>query len=127
MRTERVTDSVQPDLLAELKELELGFHYPASGKTKADFKALMDDQFWEVGASGRAYGKAFVVECLLKRSQDSCAVETRDFNCIEICAGSYLLTYIQIEPGRTTRRAAIWRRRGGAWKNLYHQGTVVSA
>ncbi len=126
MRTERVSDLAQPDVLAELKELELGFHCPVSGKTKADFEILMDDAFWEVGASGRVYGKEFVLDCLIKCSRTPCAIETRDFNCIEICAGSYLLTYTQIEPSRTTRRAALWRRKDGMWKNLYHQGTVVS-
>ena len=78
-------------ILTELKQLEREFHYPAYGKTKADLEEFMDDGFWEVGASGRLYGKEFVLDCLVKRSQASCAVETKDFNCFEISAGCYLI------------------------------------
>ena len=111
--------------LAELKKLECEFHYPAGDKTRTDFEVLMDADFWEVGASGRVYNKAFVLECLEKRSRESIVVETKNFNCYEIAPECYHLTYVQIENGRTTRRSAIWRCLNGAWKNLYHQGTVI--
>lgn len=120
------TDPKLYDILGELRQLECELHYPARGKTRVDFEALMDQDFWEVGASGRAYSKAFVLGCLEKRSQESVEVKTDHFNCFAIAPECYLLTYVQIENGRTTRRSAIWRRLNDRWKNLYHQGTVLT-
>ena len=125
MKPDLVTDPELLEILGKLKKLELGLHHPDRGKIKADFEEMMDDNFWEVGASGRPYSKEFVLDCLVKRSEAPGQVETKDFNCFEISAGSYLLTYTQIENSRTTRRSAIWRHGNDGWKNLYHQGTVA--
>jgi hypothetical protein len=44
---------------------------------------------------------------------------------MEVAPGNYLLTYTLRQPGRVTRRATLWRRTGGGWQAIYHQGTVV--
>ena len=51
--------------------------------------------------------------------------ETREFHCREVAPDNYLLTYTLQHGGRLTRRATLWRRRGGEWKIVFHQGTVV--
>lgn len=120
------TDEHLFDVLEELKQLEKQFHYPDSDKNRDDLESLMDEAFWEVGASGRAYDKAFVLDCLEVRSKESIAVTMDNFNCVEIAPECYLLSYVQTESSRTTRRSAIWRKINRQWKNLYHQGTVCS-
>ncbi|NOX28179.1 MAG: DUF4440 domain-containing protein [Gammaproteobacteria bacterium] len=124
MDSETKTDPKLFGVLEELKQLEKQFHYPDANKTRVDFESLMDEVFWEVGASGRAYDKAFVLDCLEVRSQESTKVAMGSFNCLEIASECYLLSYIQIENSRTTRHSAIWRKINTQWKSLYHQGTV---
>ena len=51
--------------------------------------------------------------------------EARDFRCLEIAPDNFLLTYTLHQGERITRRSTIWRRRGGEWKIVYHQGTIV--
>jgi len=114
------------DVLEELKQLERQFHYPNSTQTRIDFESLMDEAFWEVGASGRIYDRACVLDCLAVRGKESISVTMEDFNCFEIAPECYLLSYAQIESSRTTRRSAIWRKINTQWKNLYHQGSLVS-
>ena len=115
------------DVLAELKQREPIFHRPEFGTSRTDFERMTDPAFWEVGASGRCYSRKHVLDELEKRiaSRPADDWETRDFECLEIAANNYLLTYTLIQGRRITRRATVWRRTADGWKILYHQGTVV--
>jgi hypothetical protein len=44
-----------------LRSREPIFHRPEHGTTRADFEAMTADDFWEVGASGGVYDRAFVL------------------------------------------------------------------
>ncbi|WP_100551484.1 GNAT family N-acetyltransferase [Caedibacter taeniospiralis] len=117
-------------VLEELKSREPIFHHPEKlGKTKQDIEAQMCDEFWEVGASGNVYTKKDVIDTLLKRYSEreyQDIWEAKDFTLTQIAADNYLLTYVLIQnKTRMTRRSTIWRRVNGAWKILYHQGTVI--
>lgn len=126
MSPDAKTESRLINVLRELEQLEKEFHYPSTGKSRADFESLMDDSFWEVGASGRAYDKGFVLDCLEVRCKESATADMSNFNCLEIAPECYLLSYVQTESSRTTRRSAIWRKINNQWKNVCHQGTVCS-
>jgi hypothetical protein len=84
-------------------------------------------EFWEIGASGRRYSRAYVLKTLAQRAaartEDSW--ETRDFHCRELAPGVFLLTYTLRQGQRVTRRATLWQRRARHWRILFHQGTVV--
>jgi len=127
-----------PDLLPVLEELrqrEPIFHRPEFGTTRSDFERMTDAGFWETGASGKRYSRAFVLDTLEQRCAHPAEEnwETRDFHCVEIAPGNFLLTYTLLQrlprtpsgDDRTTRRATIWRRTGDGWKIVYHQGTIV--
>jgi len=96
---------------------------------------MTDPDFWEVGASGRRYSREFVIEGVSKRyenpqysgihSPPENSWITKDFHCLEIAGGNYLLTYTLIQGERVTRRSTIWRRTSAGWKILYHQGTTL--
>ena len=96
---------------------------------------MTEAEFFEVGASGRRYSRESVLEGVVKRYEDpqykgiesppESSWKTMDFECLEIAANSYLLTYTLVQGPRVTRRATIWRRSGAAWKIVYHQGTIV--
>ena len=126
----RIAFATSPQLLEvleELKQREPIFHHPEFGTTRADYENMMDSDFWEVGASGRRYSREFVLDTLENRAPDPDESKwlTRDFQCREIAADNYLITYTPAQGARITRRATLWRRAATGWKILYHQGTIV--
>jgi len=116
-------------VLNELKQREPIFHRPEFGTTRQDFEAMTEPDFWEVGASGQRYSRAYVLDVLEERFQhpEEDVWETSDFHCREIAVDNYLLTYTLRQGERLTRRATLWRRTAEGWKIVYHQGTVVNA
>ncbi|MFT3792758.1 MAG: DUF4440 domain-containing protein [Rudaea sp.] len=115
-------------ILEELRRREPVFHHPEFGTTRADFDAMMDSSFWEIGASGRRYSREYVLDVLEERGRNPPAEhwEVRDFHCAEIAPDNYLATYTLKQEDRITRRASIWRRTATGWKIAFHQGTVVA-
>jgi hypothetical protein len=121
------TDPKILNILEELKKHEPIFHRPEFGTTRQDFERMMEDNYWEVGASGRRYSMEYILDVLEERfknpQQDEW--ETKDFYCLELAKNTYLLMYTLIQGERITRRATIWRKHGNDWKIVYHQGTIV--
>lgn len=119
------------DILEDLRSREPIFHRPEFGTTRADFAAMTDDSFWEVGASGRRYSRGHVLEVLEDRQQVASHLaledtwEAIDFACRDLGGDTYLLTYTLLQGQRKTRRVTVWRRAEGDWKIMFHQGTVV--
>jgi hypothetical protein len=113
----------------ELCDREPIFHRPEHGTTRSAFAAMTAEEFWEVGASGRRYGRQYVLDTLERRYAEPHADEwqTDDFYCQEIAPDNYLLTYTLRQGPRVTRRATLWRRASQGWVIVYHQGTVVEA
>jgi hypothetical protein len=131
-------DSSEPKLVmspnerAVLKELrghEPIFHRSEGGGSSEAAARMMAKDFWEVGASGRRYDRAYVLETLTARDESPVEDEweTQDFHCRELSADVYLLTYTLLQGERKTRRTTIWQRNGTSWKIVFHQGTVVQA
>ena len=58
------TDPGLREILQELRSHEPIFHRPELGTRRADFEAMTDGGFWEVGASGRRYSRDHVLEVL---------------------------------------------------------------
>ncbi|MFZ2021056.1 MAG: DUF4440 domain-containing protein [Terracidiphilus sp.] len=115
-------------VLAELTAREPIFHRPEFGTTRADFERMTVDDFWETGASGRRYSRAFVLDELERRFQapHKDVWEAKEFQCRELAPNDYLLTYTLLQDQkRKTRRATIWQRTPDGWKIVYHQGTIV--
>jgi len=92
-------------VLAELAAREPIFHRPEFGRTRAEFEAMMDPEFREVGASGREYTRDFVLGVLEERYSASFEDrwETTDFRCQSLAPDLYLLTYKLVQDG--TRRS----------------------
>jgi hypothetical protein len=116
------------DVLAELRAREPIFHRPEFGATRADFEKMIVADFWEVGASGRRYSRDFVLDELERRhaKPHSDVWETRDFECRQLAADVYLLTYMLLQDNvRLTRRSTIWQHTPDGWKIVFHQGTII--
>jgi len=125
------TEARLRDILEDLRGREPVFHRPELGTTRADFEAMTEAEFWEVGASGRRYSRGHVLDVLEDRHQVASHLaledtwEATDFACRQLGSDTYLLTYTLLQGQRKTRRTTIWRRVDGDWKILFHQGTVV--
>lgn len=128
MEPKLVTEARLLPILEQLREREPIFHRPEFGTTRADFEAMTEPDFWEVGASGRRYSREYVLDVLEERYRQPFDDDwqTSDFHCREIAAGNYLLTYTLQQGPRLTRRATLWRHTAQGWKIVYHQGTLVA-
>ncbi|HVX05670.1 MAG TPA: DUF4440 domain-containing protein [Rhodanobacteraceae bacterium] len=125
---ELVTPPHLQEVLEELRQREPIFHHPGFGTSRADYTRMTTDDFWEIGASGQRYSRAFVLDVLearLANPVDESGWESRDFHVRELAPDLYLLTYTLRQAERLTRRSTIWQRAGDDWKIVFHQGTVV--
>jgi hypothetical protein len=117
-------------VLRELSQCEAALMGTGRALPQAAIIALLDDDFREIGASGRSYSRADVIGVLDAR-QAAPPVESweaRDFDCRPLCGDTYLLTYTLRQDGpRVTHRSSVWRKSPGGWKILFHQGTVALA
>ncbi len=123
-----VTAPALRGVLDELRAHELFFLGASGTATRADIEARIDDGFFEIGASGRRYGRDAAVDVLvdrLSRESDDDA-EASDFSCRALGGELFAVTWTLKEPARLTRRFSLWRRVDGAWRILFHQGTVVT-
>jgi hypothetical protein len=114
--------------LSELQARELIFHRRQFGTSEADLERMIDDSFWEIGASGNRYSRDFVISNLLERYKKPEPHDwpCRDFSISQLADTLYMINYILDEPGRSTRRATLWRKAGHDWKIVFHQGTIIA-
>jgi hypothetical protein len=124
MASESVSHQTAAELLPILDDLrrrEPIFHRP-------DFPTIMSPDYWEVGASGRSYTRAFILETLAQHPPIDAATanwQTTDFALQSLAPDTYLLTYTLNQNPRLTRRTTLWRHTQEGWQILYHQGTLV--
>jgi hypothetical protein len=112
---------------AELLTREPIFHKPEFGTAREDYAAQTDENYWEVGASGRIHDREGIINGLVERGKvpgDEDWVIS-DVRCRDLGANTYAFTYRLDQAGRLTRRLTIWRRDDGSWKAVYHQGTLI--
>jgi hypothetical protein len=123
------TDEKLLPVLQELQQREPIFHSAEFGNSIADYERNMAPGYWEVGASGRRYSRAFILRELDGKPvayADTLGWKSWDYAVRQLGPDTYLLTYTLSQGQRLTRRATIWRRDVDGWSILYHQGTIVS-
>ena len=117
-------------VLEELRMLEPIFHTQAFGTSMDDFARRMVDDYWEIGASGARYDRAFI----LKHLEAAPPVDAKAAGWItshhevrRLSADTFLLTYKLQQLDRVTLRATLWRLSEEGWQIVFHQGTIVSS
>jgi hypothetical protein len=118
----------QAEILKELMAREPIFHRRQFGTDRNALERMTDENFWEIGASGRCYTRDYAIENLLERYRlpEPHDWPCRDFTIMPLAEALFLVSYILEEPDRTTRRSTIWRRSGFEWKIVFHQGTPIT-
>lgn len=117
-------------ILDELRRREPIFHTPRFARSLEEVEHAVAPDFWEVGASGRRYSRAFILHMLATdpaRYVDAEAAgwTASGFAVRRLGPATYLLTYLLDQAGRRTRRVTIWEKAAEGWRILYHQGTPI--
>ena len=117
------------DVLRALLALEPPFHTLSFGLSVDAADQRMVEDYWQVGASGRRYDRADILDHLANhppvRADDE-GWQISDFAVRRVGADVWLATYALDQNGRLSRRATLWRRSPDLWQVVYHQGTLVA-
>lgn len=119
------------DIINQLRYREPLFHQADLCSSAEGLDALIDADFWEVGASGTVYSREQVMMTVLDRFQhgtepDTSQWQIEEFVCRPLGADSFQVTYLLIQETRRSRRLSIWNLTAVGWRVSYHQGTLVS-
>jgi hypothetical protein len=120
--------SAPQHVFEELKAREPIFHHPELGTAPEDFDAIIDQCFWEVGASGHVYTREVVLAELRRRHSSGHIVENWQVDecaCLALADDLFLFTYRLAQGERLSRRATLWQSTPHGWKAIYHQGTLI--
>jgi ribonuclease HI len=91
----------------------------------ARLNELLHPQFVEVGASGRRWTRADMIEALVA-DPDLGALEVDDVVASVVSDDAVLVTYTTRRSTASIHRASLWVRHGESWAVRYHQGTPVA-
>lgn len=113
----------------QLIEIEQLLIQPATRLSADLLNCYLADDFYEIGASGRCFGKADVLERLPTETPP--VITQQDFNCRVLADGLAQLTYratIQRQGDDDavaySIRSSIYRFDGEKWQMIFHQGTA---
>lgn len=118
------------DDLEELRALEERLLRPEVRRSAHEVAALLDDDFREVGASGKTYDKAQALAAL-KEEAPGTRFELSGFEARLLEDGTAVASYrvVRIGPGGTraeSLRRSVWTKKNGRWRMLSHRGTPVA-
>ena len=109
--------------------LELELLQPAVRADAQRLDALLADEFLEVAATGRSFGKSEVMHRLPTEAGIAFAAE--DMRVQMLAPEVALVTYVaQRTVGESTsvsKRCSLWVSTGSRWQLRYHQGTPSEA
>jgi glyoxylase I family protein len=113
-----------------LYDLETTLHKKEVRHSPQLLAALLADEFIEFGSSGRVFSKAAIIEALKEEAFHQRA-QVENFQARELAPGIALVTYTAARTAPNglistrTLRSSLWKREGGAWRMIFHQGTRI--
>ena len=114
---------------ATVMDLESELLQPATRADAQRLAMLVADDFLEVGATGRSFGKAEVLARL--PHEDGVHFSAASMRAEPLAPTVVLVTYAvqRTCEGVTThsRRSSVWVKNPGGWQMRYHQGTYEPA
>jgi len=122
------------DAVAEVIALERALLTREVRASAAALDALLDPEFTETGASGRQWTRAEILAALPAGEAGQAGAASPGPDRIadhamtgrRLAADVVMLTFETDNQGRRARRVSLWRRSGGRWRVLYHQGTLAA-
>lgn len=115
-------------LLSQIRFMEETLASAEVRASRALMASLLSDEFREIGASGRVFDKAEILELLAGEPGDD-AYQVDELRVTALAEDTCLATYLipsrtegaAVKPG--SNRSSIWRMEDGVWRILFHQGT----
>ena len=116
----------------EVVELELLLLRSPTRSDPAFLDRVLDDGMIEFGRSGNQYDKHSIMAALVAapaNATPSDFLDMTDVNTMQLSRNVVLLTYqLVAKPGAPdsaipSLRCSVWKRSGGAWRLIFHQGT----
>jgi glyoxylase I family protein len=90
--------------------------------SEAELNRLVDPDFSEVGASGRVWTRAEIIDSLRDAPRVDDLVVS-DMTARQVTADVILVTYTTNSATGDALRASWWRHDGATWRCYFHQGT----
>lgn len=112
------------DVTAELQRLEVALARRDEAALPGGYEAVLDDEFEEVGRSGRVWTREAILEALGAATPSP--IDVVDLSVVELAAGAWLVRYDTIEGGSRTHRSSIWVRSDRRLRVRFHQGTPAA-
>jgi len=113
------------EAVAEVIALERALLTREVRSSAAALAELLDPEFTETGASGRRWTRSEILADLPAGSPGPDRIADYAMAGRRLAADVVMLTFETDHDGRRARRVSLWRRSGGRWRVLYHQGTLV--
>ncbi|SFT65829.1 hypothetical protein SAMN05192562_1011347 [Kosakonia arachidis] len=117
------------DLQSRIVQYERLLHRAEIRSQKIAIETFLHKHFFEIGRSGKRYGRQQVIDSLLTET-DRQQITSEEFVLTQIESGALLLTYrtfTQSTSGKKmhrTLRTSLWvRNEDDRWQMIFHQGT----
>jgi len=113
----------------QLRKLEEDLLQPEIRKNREAVAALLADDFYEFGSSGRVFSKPEIIQAL--QTEEPAQISIADFRVRSLTTGIALVTYRAVKEGeaaqgiRTSLRSSVWVMRDEKWQMLFRQGTII--
>jgi ribonuclease HI len=110
------------DIVEELFRLELALARRDEAALPGGYDGVLDEDFEEIGQSGRAWSRAEMLLALTSAELDS-AIDLSLFRAVELAPTVWLARYDTVAVGGRTHRSSIWLLNGDRPRIRFHQGT----
>ena len=112
----------------QLKSLEEKLLNPEVRKSVEEISQLLADDYTELGSSGKVYNKKDTIEALQKGLAGQ--ISAHDFKVNLLTLEVALVTYAAVRRDNSNNkisslRSSLWKKTGGNWQIVFHQGTVI--
>lgn len=113
--------------MQEVLDLERELQTASTRGDEPRLRELLAPDFIEVGASGRRWDRDSVLQLLAQQADDqnSPAIKVHDLQARVVDHDLVQVFWDSDQGGLRARRTSLWRRMGGAWCQIYHQGTLL--
>jgi hypothetical protein len=115
------TDPVRAAIDGELRLLD-----PAVRGSAQQLDALLDPAFAEVGASGRIWDRASIIDALTQFAASAPAIDVSGIAGVLLAPGVVHLTFTTDAGGQRVHRSSLWRLGADGWRIYFHQATPTA-
>ncbi|OKL53812.1 hypothetical protein BSZ39_07545 [Bowdeniella nasicola] len=104
-------------------ELERELQRPDVRADAQRLLALLAEDFIEIGASGKRWDRASILDMLEREAAAPVTIEIENLEGRALSRDIVQVLWDCVIEGRRPRRMSLWRRTETGWQTIYHQGT----